>query len=218
MISIFTATVGREFYLQNLIDSIDKKWQDKSQFHHHIWVMGYKPFLKIPYSNVTVHYKEQVSSIGAALREFVNTVDSTSHIMKLDDDALLVSDGFGDVVSDLISINPNAVFSAYPVGLINNPGGPPKISHEVVESKILNKFYTMRRVPHVGGFCRVSPWSVVENARITDSHNEDSEVSSYCNQNSIGMFYLENSLIVEHQESTLGQHARYGKEYFGARF
>lgn len=198
MISIFTATVGREFYLRNLIESINKKWPDRTQFHHHIWAMGYAPFLDIPYPNATVHYKEKVTSIGAALKEFANTVGATSHIMKLDDDALLVSDGFGDVVSDLISINPNSVFSAYPVGLINNPGGPSKISHEVTKSSKLDKFYTMRRVSHVGGFCRVSPWSVVENAQITDSHNEDSEVSSYCNQNSIGMFYLENSLIVEH--------------------
>jgi hypothetical protein len=47
---------------------------------------------------------------------------------------------------------------------------------------------------------------------------EDVNFSEFCGIRGIPMYYLENALVVEHQESTLGQHARYGENYFKGRF
>jgi hypothetical protein len=69
----------------------------------------------------------------------------------------------------------------------------------------------------LGGFARIAPKEHLLNTRFSDDHSEDSEFSGNCNTNNIPMYYLENGLIVEHQETGLGQQARYGKEYFQAR-
>jgi hypothetical protein len=73
-------------------------------------------------------------------------------------------------------------------------------------------------VNHIGGFARISPSEIYQQIHFTDNHNEDGEFSNFCNSMNIPMFYLENDLVVQHQESTLGQHQRYGEGYFGKRF
>ena len=79
-------------------------------------------------------------------------------------------------------------------------------------------------VHHVGGFARISPREVVKDWVLApdlmegQSGNEDGQHSSRCLDENISMAYLENAIIVEHQESTLGQHKRYGEDYFGKRF
>jgi len=79
-------------------------------------------------------------------------------------------------------------------------------------------YYTFRKVHHVGGFARIMPVEYFKQINFTNTHSEDTECSTWCNNNNIPMYYLENALIVEHQESTLGQHARYGEKYFKGRF
>ena len=110
--------------------------------------------------------------------------------------------------------------------LINNPGGVPRLAPQFVSyGSETDTFYTLRPVDHVGGFARIAPrelvkdWVLASDRNIPGaSGNEDIQFSRLCVQNNIPMYYLENALIVEHQESTLGQHARYGKDYFGERF
>jgi hypothetical protein len=126
-------------------------------------------------------------------------------------------------VKEIARIKPDIVFSPYPVGLINNPGGPRGNRHEVIYSEVTDTYYTLRYVSHVGGFARISP-SFTKNWKFDNdlipgiSGSEDSQFSLKCQQLNIPMAYLENAIVVEHQESTLGQHSRYGNNYFNGRF
>lgn len=167
--------------------------------------------------NKTLVPLESKHSIGAVLNSVKNKL-SADLIGKIDDDCELVSPNFFKHLQQIYSLKPNSVISPFPVGLINNLGGPGANHREVVYGPVTDIFYTFRNVSHVGGFCRFSPVSVYKNLTFSDSHNEDGEHSSYCRSNNIPMFYLENNLICQHQESSLGQHERYGETYFQGRF
>lgn len=156
-------------------------------------------------------------SIGQILNTFKSEIESPL-VMKLDDDATLLSPNFFDHLFAIVNLNPGAVFSPFPVGLINNLGGVQSNNRSVIYNESLDSYYTLRYVNHIGGFARVSPSEIYKQIHFSDNHNEDGEFSNFCNKMNIPMFYLENDLVVQHQESTLGQHRRYGEGYFGKRF
>ena len=226
-LNILTVTLGRDLYLKRLIKSINELsgWKDYN-FKHYIVYQGIvnediDSFIKnIEYSKHIVLIKNETSikvSIGEALNQF-KAVCGEGLFWKLDDDAQLVSNNSFKHIEELYKLVGNAVFSPYPVGLINNPGGVPSKSHTVFYSTTTDTYYTLRKVHHVGGFARIMPVECFKQITFTNTHSEDTECSSWCNSKSIPMYYLENALIVEHQESTLGQHARYGNDYFKGRF
>jgi len=192
---------------------------------HIICLQGvHKPdFLSEYGEQIEVHVWDKNYGIAEGINK-ISKLLSEDLIIKLDDDCEIVSSNFLNHVSEIASLNPNMIFSPYPVGLIGNPGGVPSTDRKVIYSSKMETFYTLRNVPHVGGFCRVSPrftlnWSLVNDLGIPGaSGNEDTQFSAICRHLSLPLAYLENAIIVEHQESTLGQHERYGSEYFKDRF
>lgn len=226
-LNILTITLGRELYLERLLESFNKlsNWQHHD-FTYYIVYQGkpseaFKTFIsELPF-NANIVLKEFSSdkplSVGSIMKQF-QLVNTSGIFWKLDDDSLLRSDNFIDHIVELYRLRPNCAFSPYPVGLINNPGGVLSKNHSVVFSEKTNMYYTLRQVHHLGGFARIIPFDIFTKVNFSDSHSEDTECSSYCQQHSVPMFYLENALIIEHQESTLGQHMRYGDKYFKGRF
>jgi hypothetical protein len=230
MISFYTFyTGGRPHYLANLLWHIAK--MDKS-IEHHLVLQGCQLedcITKTMLSNTTLHEWNKNYGIGEGINK-IKKKFIYPHCMKLDDDCRIYSDGnygyFLTHIKQVIKIMPTAVFSPYPVGLINNPGGvhtSPK-QHMTKYGKDTNTHYTFRKVPHIGGFARCCPTKYIKDCNFPNdlsekaSGNEDGIFSQYCNERNIPMFYLENALVVEHSESTLGQHKRYGTQYFGERF
>lgn len=218
MISVYTITMGRELYLNRLFESVKKYGGDISKIEHHVMFNGCAPSKKIHSSYGYFHNQEkEVIPVGAAMNKIVPKLTGNL-IMKMDDDCVIRSPDFFDHVQAISELIPGFVFSPYPVGLIGNPGGVPSKDHFVSFSEKTNTYYCFRIVDHIGGFARISPADVAKNVKVKDTgHNEDVEFSTYCKQNNIPMVYLENALIVEHQESTLGQHERY-PNYFKGRF
>jgi glycosyltransferase involved in cell wall biosynthesis len=234
-IDIYTFTLGRKFYLDKLISSIeDNLTYGTYTIDHTIVFQGCDPFPVNTctkfydknigyYSNYNqrfVHWNENIG-IAEGMNRILPTLNGDI-IIKMDDDCKIISNSFFDHIIDIHKLKPNSVFSPFPVGLINNRGGPAPISHEVVYNSNKNVYYTFRKVNHIGGFCRISPnftkeWKFSPDLIPGISGNEDGQHSNKCNQFGIEMFYLDNALIVEHQESTLGQHARYGEAYFKGR-
>lgn len=223
-ISILTVTLGREYYLKKLIESIDKRsnWKNYNLTHYIIYqgtpTQEIQDFIsKVGYKIILKVNQQSPLSIGEVMNQF-KSICSTELFWKLDDDALLCSDNALDHIKALHSLKPDAVFSPYPVGLINNPGGVLSKNHTVEYSDKTDTYYTLRQVPHVGGFARVMPTNIFKQITCSNTHSEDTECAAWCNNHGKPMYYLENSLIVEHQESTLGQHKRYGESYFKGRF
>ena len=236
-ISIITFTLGgRPKYLINCLDSVyddiheQVVYSDIKIEHHLIFqgcgiseeVQGFLSYFKDTkcYSLITHEWPENIG-IGAGLNAIIPQCKGEL-IFKMDDDCKIISNNFFESAITIYKAFPNSVFSPYPVGLINNPGGPRGLSHRVWEDKQLNKIWTKRIVTHVGGFARFSPKSLFDNFSFQNdlipgvSGNEDGQFSSYCNGKGIQMFYLENGMVVEHNESTLGQVLRY-KDYFKDR-
>lgn len=226
-ISLYTFTMGRELYLRRLVESI-LELGGSFPFEHVICFQGVKPskelitFLEgIPFIRL-VHFERNIG-IAEGMNHIIPTLKGDV-IGKFDDDCVIRSPRFFDHVAAINKLKPEMVFSPYPVGLIGNPGGVLSQDRAVEYSEETDTYYTFRFVNHVGGFARIAPAKVVGDWRFANdlipgiSGNEDGQHSNKCNAAGIRMAYLENALIVEHQESTLGQHERYGKDYFKGRF
>jgi hypothetical protein len=142
-------------------------------------------------------------------------------LMKMDDDCVILKNNFFVHMEAITELIPNCVFSPYPVGLIKYTGGPPGFDHKVLFSQKTDTFYCFRMVKHVGGLARIAPWHLVKdwtfdpNVGQKGKGDDDGPHSEKCLQQGINMYYLENALIVEHIESSLGQDARYGTSFKG---
>jgi hypothetical protein len=224
MFEIITITCGRTLYLNRLLKSISS--QSNHFIKKHKIIFQDNSFEEKVFENVNDEYKSKINiiktqtkkTVGSILNEIKTEETDCPYVMKLDDDAIIRSQDFFENASEITKLIPGSVFSPFPVGLINNLGGIQSNNRKVLYSENLNIFYTFRKVNHVGGFARISPSFYFKSINFSDSHNEDVEFSNFCHYNNIEMFYLENSLIIEHQESTLGQHQRYGEKYFKGRF
>lgn len=215
-ISIYTFTLGRTKYLLENTNS----YTPNQNIEHHVCFQGCTPVV-LPQHCISHAWPENIG-IASGMNKILPLLKGDI-IMKMDDDCKIISSNFFTHVKEIAKLKPNIVFSPYPVGLINNPGGIRGNRHEVIYSQELDTYYTLRYVDHVGGFARLSPgftkhWKFEHDLMDNASGNEDIQFSRKCNQEQIPMAYLENAIIVEHQESTLGQHKRYGKEYFKGRF
>jgi len=228
MISVYTFTLGRELYLQRLLESVKTLGGDE-EYEHYICVQGvklsdkFKDKLASSYPEVILLEWEENYGIAEGMNKILPQLKGDI-IMKMDEDCLLRSPNFFNHVRELHEMYPKLVFSPYPVGLIGNPGGPPSSERGVAYGEKSDTYYTFRMVHHIGGFARISPanptkeWRFDYDKSDTSSGTEDGQHSQKCITEQLPMAYLENALIVEHQESTLGQHARYGEDYFGKRF
>lgn len=185
--------------------------------------------------NITEHIKHRIDllivqnkdSIGIAqsINNCMQDIHDNDLVLKLDDDCKIVSYlDFFQNAGILHKIMPELVFSPFPVGLINNLGGPPKNSknRKVIYYKKGGLILTLRPTNHVGGFARFAPAKFLKSCKLNNdliqgiSGSEDGQFSQYCLKNNIDMAYLENGLIVEHIDSTLGQIVKY-PDYFSLR-
>ncbi len=242
-ISVVTFTMGgRDKYLLECLLSVEGSipyeyiYTDngtviipKIRIEHHIVFQGVTcpdsiKLATIPYlanDNIFIHEWPTNIGIGAGLNKILPECKGNL-VFKADDDCKIISNDFFEKAYVIHQRFPNSCFSPYPVGLINNPGGPKGFKHSVYHDKTNDKIYTRRHVNHIGGFARFSPASIIKNFTFPNdlisgiSGTEDGNFSDYCNSNNIEMFYLENSMVVEHLESTLGQVVRY-PEYFTGR-
>lgn len=208
--------MGRDKYLKDALSYVPQ-----GDVEHYVILQGCsRPNWHIP---IRFKVEEWPANVGIAIGMNKILPKLTGDlIMKMDDDCKIISPNFCTHIREIASLRPDIAFSPYPVGLIRNPGGVKAISHEVIYSKELDTYYTLRYVDHLGGFARISPaftkeW-VFDNDLIQgQSGNEDAQFSRKCQSIGMKMAYLENAIIVEHNESTLGQHKRY-PDYFKDRF
>lgn len=224
MISIYTFTMGRELYLKRLIESI-KMLGGNGEFEHHICFQGATPsdefqdYLEDLHKNsypLITHFwdKNYGANIGAAK---IIPLLSGDPILKIDDDGLLVSGNFFRHIRAIYELVPDSAFSAFPVGLIGHVGG---ISGGYFKAR--NRFvkyceetdthYTFRETDLLGGLARITPSKILKQIKWPDTLKPISDIvfSRACGMNKVPMYYLENALVIEHQESSLGQEQRYG--------
>ena len=225
-VSIFTLSLGREFYLDKLIQSMHKNIH--LPYQHIILNQGIKDADFISFlkglernnKNIQVVYADENLGINAGCKRCVS--DCTGDlIIKLDEDMAIVSDNFlKHLLAAYNSIAEPVALSAFPVGIIRNPGGvPTKYGHSVYYSKETDTYYTIRWVHYLGGACECFPKIIFDKAKLFEgfrgkkTSGQDVFISRKMRKAGFRLGYLENACIAEHQESTLGQEERF-KEYF----
>jgi glycosyltransferase involved in cell wall biosynthesis len=236
-ISVVTFTLGgRPKYLINCLDSVyndinEQLIAGEIKLEHHLIFQSGTGFEEIQSFlscfgetgcyKLTVHQWPENIGIGAGLNKILPECKGDL-IFKMDDDCKIISSDFFESAWSIHKRFPSSCFNPYPVGLTGTPGGPSGFKHSVWWDKNNNQIYTRRHTTHLGGFSRFSPSSVVKKFKFPNdlipgiSGTEDGDFSNYCNSNKIEMFYLENKMVVEHAEATLGQKIRY-QDYFKNR-
>ena len=221
-ISVYTVTLGTRPHYFNKLHA----YLTRHKAHIHEWLIGVQGHSENIDINEDSFIKlfqwEKNCGSGEANNRLIR--ECSGHIIvKLDDDALPYGEDYFVHIKELINLtHAAAILSPYPVGLIQNPGGVLSKEHHVIYSEVLNTFYTLRKVPHIGGFARIMPAQIAKAYTWPDDYSpynsgkEDVNFSAHCIANNIDMYYLENAIIVEHQESTLGQKTRY-ESYFKNR-
>lgn len=241
-ISVITFTLGgRDRYLFKCIDSVYQKEIDEQYIYevdctspkieHHLIFQGTIPspelkqalsvYRESGFYKLIIHEWPTNIGIGAGLNKILAECKGEL-IFKMDDDCEIVSKDFFGRAYALHKRFPNSCFSPFVVGLIRNVGGATGFKHSVWHDKQNNNVYTRRHTTHLGGISRFSPAHIIKNFTFQNdlikgiSGVEDTDFSQYCNNKKIEMFYLENDLIVQHADSTLGQIVRY-PDYFKDR-
>lgn len=226
-ISIYTFTLGgRPKYLWDCAESVFEDMAfNKLRYNHHIICQGPSLSAKdkegLESLECIVHEWPENIGIGAGINKIMPELDGAL-LFKMDDDCKIISQDFFTQAWTLHKKFPNECFNPYPVGLTGHPGGPRGFKHSVWHDPKTDTVYTRRHVNHLGGFSRFTPASIIKGFTFPNdlisgiSGSEDGSFSKYCQSNNIPMFYLENALVVEHAESTVGQVVRY-YDYFKDR-
>jgi hypothetical protein len=234
-ISIITFTMGgRDEYLIRLLGSIETDlysgWK-RVRVNHKIVFQGCKcnemvrtaaqfcEDVNRDYTFEIIEWDKNVG-IGAGLNEVIPLCEAPL-IFKMDDDCEIISRNFFSTALFVNSKFPQAIFSPQPLGLVNNPMGPPGHKREIIEDKETHKYHMVRHVNHVGGFARFCPANIMKSFTFTPdlikgiSGDEDGQLSQFALRANIPMIYVETGMVVEHMEG-LGQQVRY-PEYFKDR-
>ncbi len=222
MIDVLVTYSGRTLYLERLFTSLIRNWGDLKSINLIFIINGCAPVSHEIFRLVGdchQHQFEERISINDAMNYYKENWSGDSLMAKIDEDCELLTPDFYKHLMVIHNLFPLAIYSPYVCGLVRNPGGAPAIKHDVVYSDITDRFYTRRITNHVGGIFRVMNSNYVKHVEFHPNlHNEDGRVSEWSRSNNIEMFYLESEMVVSHIESSLGQHQRYGEEYFKGRF
>lgn len=230
--SIITFTLNRKHYLRKTIDSIKKQANGYcGKIHHHLFFQGVNiddETKKYIYENApdnylpVVHEWHKNVGISDGTNIAIKQIN-TNYVFKIDEDILLVTDNFFQHFKEIILFEPNAFIAPFPIGLIVWCGGPKPISYHVKYSDVMDTYYTFRKVNVTGGGCRVMPTHVLRqflpltnDLSSGNSGSDDDQLTIMCNKHNVPIYYMENSVAFEHQESCIGQRERFS-EYYKSR-
>lgn len=231
-ISVITFTIGgRDKYLEQAICSVVEDLlnaYENIKVEYHIVFQGCKrPQYVYDVIANEIQYRQVLKlychdwpeniGIAAGLNKIIPECKGNL-IFKMDDDCKIVSNHLFENARLIHKAFPTAIFSPFPISLVNNPAGPPGYKRALYYDKKSDSYFQLRLVNHVGGFARFWPKNdfVFQPDLIPGmSGNEDGQLSQWANSEGIPMFYVESNMVVEHNEG-LGQQIRY-PEYFKNR-
>lgn len=135
-------------------------------------------------------------------------------IVKVDNDAEMLSDGWLKAMVDIFERNRKVVLSPYVEGLENTPGGVLRQRQSGDSPYMLINDTVLGFVPHLGGIVYAHPIDLVKDWKFDElaAGNKDILLSKYSQQNGYALFYME-EYRVWHIDGTIGQHKKY-PDYF----
>ena len=134
-------------------------------------------------------------------------------IVKVDNDAFFKTDGWLKAMVGVWETNHMLLLSPYVEGLIDNPGGAPRLAYGMIADELMD----MTR--HIGGIACFADASTYDDFKWDENDTlhgvQDLEFSQYCLRKGYQMGYLEN-YFVSHGPGTQAQQKDY-PEYFERR-
>jgi glycosyltransferase involved in cell wall biosynthesis len=154
-----------------------------------------------------------ISAGSNYLVDKIKEVGNYDIIIKVDNDARFITPGWLERIIDCNRRSRLAIFSPYVEGLIDHPGGSPRIRDGWIGGEYIGF------VQHLGGICVAAPAKCYENFRWETEdflHGEQDWIfSQEMTRRGFQLYYLEN-VKIEHIDSTTGQMDKF-PEYFQRR-
>lgn len=163
-----------------------------------------------------VGYNNINKGISIASNQALNEISKAHYdiIVKVDNDAVFLTDGWLKKMVDLWKSNHRLALSCYVQGLRDSPGGAPRVAGGTIKGEMIGI------TKHLGGICHFVDASAYDNFRWDETsflHGvQDLEFSKYLNDNGYQMGYLENWFVNHGTVGTQGQEEKY-KDYFKRR-
>ena len=157
---------------------------------------------------------DENTGIPFASNQAVEAIKPTSvdYIMKLDNDAIFLSNGWLEGMMNIYDRNEMFILSPYVEGIHAMPGGMPRRTYGTIADEYLGM------VDHLGGICVIAPAKVYYNWSWPDAFMQggnDVMFSNYVQKCGYLMAYMENSRV-EHIHGTRQQEKDY-PEYYKAK-
>lgn len=165
-------------------------------------------------STIYIDYKKNVG-ISKASNDLLDAIFLTNKydiVIKIDNDVEFITyDWLKDLV-ELWESNHLIYASPYVEGLLDFPGGAPRIGRAFIGDTYVEI------TKHIGGIFALGGAKFYQNFRFSDKHLhgfQDLEASDYFIKNSCMPCYIPKH-IIKHRDTTAGQHTKY-KDYFKKR-
>lgn len=213
-VAIFSITYDRVEYTKDCFKSlydtalypfdhyvVDNNSQDETV--EHLKSLGVNLIANEDNKGISISSNQALDAIG----------DKYDIIMKVDNDCLFLTEGWLKKMVEIWESNHMLALSCYIQGLVDNPGGAPRIVYGNIQDELIG----MTR--HLGGICHFVSSKAYKDFRWDEDsplHGvQDLEFSHYLLSQGYQMGYLEN-YFAEHIDGTEGQHNRY-PDYFQRR-
>ena len=155
--------------------------------------------------------------------ELIKKAGGYSIIVKLDNDAEMMSDNWLKTLVELFDRNRKLILSPYVEGLEDSPGGVLRQRMSEGSPYVLINDRVLGMVPFLGGICWAAPIELYDDFKFDEktfiAGNKDYLISQYANQQGYKCFYAE-ELRLWHIDGTKGQKEKnpaYFKEIEKAR-
>jgi glycosyltransferase involved in cell wall biosynthesis len=238
-VAVYTLTMNRLEYTKVMASAIDQRagyafdWYVIDQGS----IDGTKEWLKslhrdrAPYAGdpkdrklwrEKLRYRLYDENVGLAkgwnnIVEFVRSEGDYDVIVKVDNDAEVLSPGWLAAMVEIFERNRNVILSPYVEGLDGAPGGVLRQRASGESPYVMINDRVLGSVPNLGGIVFATPISLWKDWKFDESYegNKDYLLSLHARSIGYSLFYME-EFRVWHIDGTKGQHAKY-PDYFAGR-
>lgn len=234
-VAVYTLAMNRLEYTKRMYDALDKT--AGYEFDWFVIDQGSKDgtadWLKsltrdVDISMVDGHYRSKLryriyeQNVGLSkgwnnIVEFIKAEGEYDIIVKVDNDAELMTPGWLDAMVRIFERNRKLILSPYVEGLEGSPGGVLRQRASGDSPYMLINDRVLGLVPNLGGIVFATPLELWENWKFDDLYegNKDLLLCQYARKIGYSCFYME-EFRVWHIDGTTGQHKKF-PTYFEGR-
>lgn len=231
-VAVYTLTMNRLEYTKQMSYALDARagyhfdWfviDQGSKDGTQDWLKGLtRDQTKIGLWRSKLRYRLYEQNVGLAkgwnnIVEFIKAEGEYDIIIKVDNDAELMSDGWLNAMVELFERNRKMILSPYVEGLEGSPGGVLRQRASGDSPYMMINDRVLGLVPNLGGIVFATPIELWKNWKFDELYegNKDLILSQYARKIGFACFYME-EFRVWHIDGTTGQHQKY-PTYFSGR-